>query len=69
MPRAIPKTMIKMGDTLSNPTINATEIGIQSVFHVISAFLPILNNGAKIRATTAGRIPLKTDSTTSFSRN
>ena len=45
----------------------ATEI--HKVFQVIPAFFPIPHKGAAIKATTAGRIPLNTRSTSGLSLN
>ena len=41
----------------------AATTGIQMVVQVSLAFLPMRNTGAAMRATTAGRMPLKTFST------
>ena len=44
--------------------MNATRRGIQTVFHPIFAALAEVSTGAMIRATTAGRIPIKIDEIT-----
>ena len=39
----------------------ATHMGIHAIFHPMPADLAEVNTGARIRATTAGRMPLKMD--------
>ena len=56
-----------MGDTPNIQISKAPDTGIQAFRHVIRADLAVLNTGAMIRATTAGRIPLKMRSITGLS--
>ena len=56
-----------MGETPKSHINNAPTIGIQKFVTVIFAALAILNVGAAISATTAGRIPLNMLSTVLFS--
>ena len=59
--------IIQMGEKPSSQMSKADTTGIQTLYLVIFADLAILNVGAAIRATTAGRIPLKMRSTTALS--
>ena len=56
-------------DTPINQMSSAEAIGIHTLYLLIFADLAILKVGAAIKATTAGRIPLKIFSTTSYSLN
>ena len=56
-----------MGDIPTCHINRAAKIGMITVFGVTPAALPICHNGAAIRATTAGRMPLNTRSTTGLS--
>ncbi len=56
-----------MGDTPNCQISSAPDIGIQQFFHVMRADLAVLNTGATINATTAGRIPLNIRSMTGLS--
>ena len=58
---------IQTGDMFSNQINKMAEIGIIIVFRVIPTAFPMLKRGAAIRATTAGRMPLKMLSTVGFS--
>ena len=60
--------MTQAGETSSHQISATVAIGMMAVFQVILADLIILNEGAKIKATTQGRIPLKMRSTTGQSR-
>ena len=57
------------GDTPNNQISSADTIGIQTVYLLILADLAMLKVGAAIKATTAGRMPLKMFSTASYSLN
>ena len=61
--------MIYTGDTPINQISRADMIGIQMLYLLILADLAMLNVGAAMRATTAGRMPLKMFSTASYSLN
>ena len=61
--------MMYTGDTPINQISNAETIGIHTLYLLIFADFAILKVGAAIKATTAGRIPLKIFSTTSYSLN
>ena len=56
-----------MGEKPKSQISEAETIGIQTLYRLILAERAILNVGAAISATTAGRIPLKIRSTTILS--
>ena len=64
MPAAM---IIQMGEKPNNQMSRAETMGIQMLYRVILADLAILNVGAAMSATTAGRMPLKIFSTTALS--
>ena len=61
--------MIYTGDIPISQMRRAETIGIHTLYLLIFADLAILNVGAAINATTAGRIPLNILSTASYSLN
>ena len=61
--------IIYTGETPNNQISRADTMGIQMLYRLILADLAMLNVGAAISATTAGRIPLKIFSTASYSLN
>ena len=64
MPAAM---IIQMGEKPSSQMSDAETTGIQMLYRFIRADLAMLNVGAAISATTAGRMPLNIRSTTVFS--
>ena len=61
--------MMYTGDTPINQINKADTMGIHTLYLLILADLAMLNVGAAMSATTAGRIPLKIFSTASYSLN
>ena len=59
--------MIQMGENPSSQMSKADTTGIHTLYLLILADLAMLNVGAAINATTAGRMPMKTRSTTALS--
>ena len=59
--------IIYIGDTPISHINNAEKMGINMLYLLIFADLAKLKVGAAIKATTAGRIPLKILSTASYS--
>lgn len=59
--------IIQIGEKPSNQMSNADETGIHTVYRLMRAALAMVNVGAAIKATTAGRMPLKIRSTTGLS--
>ena len=57
----------QIGEKFSNQMTNADTTGIQILYRFTLADFAILNVGAAINATTAGRIPLKIRSTMTLS--
>ena len=61
--------MMYTGDTPISQMSKAEMMGIHTLYRLIFADFAMLKVGAAIRATTAGRIPLKIFSTASYSLN
>lgn len=59
--------MTQIGEKPSSQMMRADATGIQILYRLILADFAMLNVGAAISATTAGRIPLKIRSTTTLS--